>query len=388
MNLIATIKNNNGTVLSGKTIPFLVNGNLVGSAVTSTTGTATLPYTITQSSGTYTITAQYAQDTTYAASSNTNTLTVSHTPTRLVLNGSAMVNSDVDSVSPNDVKTASNTVNTGVTGYNGSKVDLTAELTDNANNPLSGQIIHFYINGVAINTVITNTQGIASIPYTITQSSGTYTIQAQYLQDSIYSPSNSTNTLTVPHTPTKLIVGSISSYYRNDVVLTAKLVNVNNLSLSGKSINFSVNGKYIGSASTNASGTATYNYVIQQTFGKYVISAQYLTTSVYAGTSSSNYLTVMHAPTKLVLNPASGLKGNKINLTAKLIDTHNNLPLHGETIYFSVNGVVVGSAITNSLGIATYVYTIKQNNGIYSTRAQFDQTSIYLGVTNSSTLKV
>lgn len=96
----------------------------------------------------------------------------------------------------------------------------------------------------------------------------------------------------------------------------------------------------------------------------------------------------MHAPTKLVLNPATGIRGSKVSLNAKLIDTHNNLPLNGETIYFSVNGVVVGSAKTNSLGIATYIYTIIQNNGIYPTSAQFKEISIYSGVTNSSTLKV
>jgi methionine-rich copper-binding protein CopC len=54
-----------------------VDGTVVGTAVTDVNGIATLPYTITQNFGTYTILAEFLQDNSiHASSSNTNTLNV------------------------------------------------------------------------------------------------------------------------------------------------------------------------------------------------------------------------------------------------------------------------------------------------------------------------
>ena len=64
-------------------------------------------------------------------------------------------------------------------------------------------------------------------------------------------------------------------------------------------------------------------------------------------------LNVPRTPTALVVNPASGFKGDIVNLVATLTDIHNNIPLAGQNIQFSVNGNIVGTALTNALGIAT-----------------------------------
>ena len=173
VNLIATLTDTQNNIpLEGKTIQFKINNTTVGTAITNTQGIATLPYTITENYGTYTILAQFLEDTIYTASSNTNILTVNHTPTALTVNSAS--------------------------GFKGNTVNLIATLTDTQNNiPLEGKTIQFKINNTTVGTAITNIQGIATLPYTITQNYGTYTILAQFLEDTIYTASSNTNILNV-----------------------------------------------------------------------------------------------------------------------------------------------------------------------------------------------
>ncbi len=81
--------------------------------------------------------------------------------------------------------------------------------------------------------------------------------------------------------------------------------------------------------------------------------------------------------TKLILNSLSGIKGEIINLNAKLTNLNNNQPLNGETINFLLNGYDIGSAITNSNGIAVLYYTLTGNPGNYQIFAIFNGDSDY-----------
>ena len=91
------------------------------------------------------------------------------------------------------------------------------------------------------------------------------------------------------------------------------------------------------------------------------------------GSTNTNTLTVNHTPTTITVNPVSGSKGDIVNLIATLTDTHNNVPIAGKSIQFSVNGNIVGTATTNTHGIATHTYTITQNPGTYTILAEFLQ---------------
>ena len=92
--------------------------------------------------------------------------------------------------------------------------------------------------------------------------------------------------------------------------------------------------------------------------------------------------------TEMVVNPVNGFKGELVDLTATLTDTFNNIPLAGKSIQFSVNGNIVGTAVTNAQGIATLTYTITQNTGTYRILGEFLQDTIYTGTSNTNTLKV
>ena len=93
-------------------------------------------------------------------------------------------------------------------------------------------------------------------------------------------------------------------------------------------------------------------------------------------------------PTMIVVKPVSGFKGDIVDLIVKLTDTHNNIPLAGQNVHFSVNGSSVGTATTNALGTATLQYTITQTQGVYTILANFLQDSTYTASSNTNTLKV
>ncbi len=191
------------------------------------------------------------------------------------------------------------------------------------------------MNGVpVVGPAVTDAQGIATIPYTI-QNIGTYTIFAEFLQDSIYAASNNTNNLVVSLTPTSLVVNSVNGFKEDKVDLIATLTDTHkNVPLGGKIVKFSVGGTEVGQGTTDASGKATYLYTITQSTNIYTILATFLGDTPYAATSSTNNLEVNHLPTSMTVNTARGFKGDIVDLTVKLSDIFNNVPLSDKNINF------------------------------------------------------
>ena len=87
------------------------------------------------------------------------------------------------------------------------------------------------------------------------------------------------------------------------------------VSLSNKTINFFVNGTLVGNAITNAAGTATLPYNINQGVGSYLILAQFAGDTLYNASSANNTLTVNIIPTNITVASKSGYYGDIVNLT-------------------------------------------------------------------------
>ena len=171
--LTDTAPGHNNKPLQGKTIHFTIQGDPnTYHTITNATGTATLQYTITQNTGPYTITTTHDTDQIYTGTTNTTTLTVKSTPTKIV-------------VSP-------------VSGYNHDIVSLTASFKDTIHNkPLENKIIQFFVNNNPEGFATTTSDGIATLSYTINLAAGNYTIFAKFSGDDIYTTSNGTNNLNV-----------------------------------------------------------------------------------------------------------------------------------------------------------------------------------------------
>lgn len=87
---------------------------------------------------------------------------------------------------------------------------------------------------------------------------------------------------------------------------------------------------------------------------------------------------------------ANGRRGQTVNLRAVLRENGTNAPIPNLTVEFKVQGVSVGSAVTNSSGEAILAYTIPLtlNIGFRPMTAEFAGNAQYSAVSSSSTLNV
>jgi predicted outer membrane repeat protein len=167
-NLTATLKDENGNPLSGKTVTFNVNGNAY-TAMTDLSGVATWSYGISETAGVYIISASFVDGKIYANSSGTGNLTVNTINTTITVNNA--------------------------TGVNGKTVNLIATLKDENGNPLSGKIVTFNVNGTDY-TATTDASGLAALSYKLTKT-GVYNIIASFSDGAVYANSTGSGNLTV-----------------------------------------------------------------------------------------------------------------------------------------------------------------------------------------------
>lgn len=351
-------------VMFNKTVNFKVNNVLVGSAVTNAQGIATFNYVAAIMPGTYQILAEFDATNEYNFSNGTNNLNVNYNPTTL-------------NVAPKS-------------GNHNGIVDLTATLRDTPNNLISGQTVYFSVNSNPVGSAVTNALGVATYQYTIDLDEGIYPINAEFLGDGGYNASSGLNNLTVSKTPTNITVDPVSGYYGDLVDLTATLTdNLHDVPINGRTVNFIVNNILIGSALTDLSGLATVsNYLISQNAGIYSIFAQFEGDNGFIASENSSSFVVNYIPISIVVEQVFGRTGDLVDLIATVTDLHNNLPVSGLNLNFTVNDNFVGSAATNASGVSTFPYAITLNQGSYVILAQFLQDYIFSGSTGTGTLIV
>ncbi|MFU2191302.1 Ig-like domain repeat protein, partial [Methanobacterium sp. MZD130B] len=369
VNLQATLTDTgHNRPLQNKEVNFKVNGNNIGSVFTNSQGIATLPYQIPLNTGNYPIVVTFTQDLIYLGTTNTTTLTVKSTPTKIT-------------ITPKE-------------GYWNDTIQITATLTDTHNNkPLQNKEIHFKINGNPIASIFTNTQGTATLPYQIPLNTGNYPIIVTFTTDQIYTGTTNTTTLTVKSTPTKITINPATGYWNDTITITATLTDTapghNNKPLQGKTIHFTIQGDpNTYHTITNATGTATLQYTITQNTGPYTITTTHDTDQIYTGTTNTTTLTVKSTPTKIVVSPVSGYNHDIVSLTASFKDTIHNKPLENKIIQFFVNNNPEGFATTTSDGIATLSYTINLAAGNYTIFAKFSGDDIYTTSNGTNNLNV
>ena len=164
-----------------------------------------------------------------------------------------------------------------------------------------GITVKFSSDGLGIITPITNaiTNGSANSTFT-GHSIGVSAVSAMVDDQTVI-----TN-VTIETTTIKINVNPRNGYKGDNVDLTAVLTDIYNIPVSGKTVKFSVNGKFVGTAITNAQGIATLSYKITQSNGIYSILALFMGDETYAGNSNTNNLTVNLTPTDLTVKNVTG----------------------------------------------------------------------------------
>jgi hypothetical protein len=325
--------------IDGETINFTLDGVSVGSAVTNSSGLASLAGVVTADAvGTDTdgIVATFAGDSSNAAApSASGNLVVSQAGTTLN--------------------------NVSGTAALGGTASLTATLSSSVtSDPISGETITFTLDGKSVGTATTNAQGVATLSgVTTTEGAGTDSggVVATFAGDTDYATTNTTGNLTVANSPSAIGNVSGTASYGGTAILTATFTSsTTSAGLEGQTINFTLDGNSVGTAVTNTSGVATLAAVVTSdavgTDANGIV-ASFAGNSNFAAASGTGNLVVSKAGTTLTSVSGTDTTGSTAILVATLDSSVTGSGIANETVTFSLDGTQVGTAVTNSSGVAT-----------------------------------
>ena len=152
---------------------------------------------------------------------------------------------------------------------------------------------------------------------------------------------------------TQLTVAAANGVLKGTASIQATLVS-NGTAVAGQVVRFTIKGHSVGKAVTDAQGLAVLPAANLKglkvgTYAKGVV-ATYNGTSSHNKSTAKGALTVSQFGTSLSGVSAFGSFGGSGTLTSTF--TSHNTPIAGQTINFSLNGKSVGTATTNSQGLA------------------------------------
>ncbi|MGC8638403.1 MAG: beta strand repeat-containing protein [Isosphaeraceae bacterium] len=281
------------------------------------------------------VTVQFAGDGNYVACNGVGDLTVS--PAATVLKGAA-----------------------GMAWY-GERATLSVTLSSSVTKLIiPGEVVSFSLNGKAVGSAVTNSQGMASLINVPTSlATGTYTgaITVQFAGDSNYASSNGSGALVINPTPTALIKIAATATYGGTATLTANLMSlVGGYPLSGEPVNFLLDGVKVGSAVTDSKGVATLSGVATSDLAgtdANAVAASFAGDTNYLTSNGQGDMVVGQAPTLLGSISGTSSFGGSATLKALLTSSVTSQGIAGELVSFTLDGTAVGTAVTDSNGEAT-----------------------------------
>jgi len=324
----------------------------IGSAVTNSLGAVSVSYLIPASAtqGTHTITASYGGNRNSETSSDSISLNI-------------LAETEINSFSA-----------APLSGLPGTEFTLSAKLVDAGGAAIEGEVIIFLDEtaSASIGSVVTSSFGIATIYYSTPDdiSVGEHSLAAKFEGNDNFFSSHSTATLTISEPPS-VIQTEINPFIASPspasagglTTLSATLINAENeLPISGKFIMFfNVTEQVsIGTALTNASGIATFEYTAPASAGNYIISAVH-----YADEDTNMSYTALGLrvliSTEIIFDANPSIVGiGSPTLLSATLQHADGTPLSGGSIVFSnsVTGEQLAVVLTDASGVATYSYTV------------------------------
>ena len=345
--LSAILKDESDSPLSGKIIEYYVNVEWIGSNNTDVNGFSSIAYTPFEASPPegWKIEARYGGDLSYSSSVDTATLVVNRLSTTLAL-----------SVEPTTL-----TIEQTIT--------MTATLKDENTKAIPGSNIDYYIKvedrWTKIGNATTDGDGKASLVWAST-TTGTFLVKANYTGSSRYLVGNSGPTImTVNRLATTLtLIMPTTAKIEQTIMMSATLEDENQKTIPTVTIEFYLLAgaleETVGTAKTNQNGVASIPYTTTNV-GTFQMKATYSESTEYLASSDSKGLIVNPFTTTLTLNVADNTRvGDPITLVVTLEDENKNA-LKGFSIEYYIQwGVTwssIGTAVTNSSGVATKDFT-------------------------------
>jgi Bacterial Ig-like domain (group 3) len=275
----AQLTSGGNPVTTSETVTFVL-GSGAGTETCSgstdtTTGIASCMITPNQQPGTYTLTATFAGDSTYAGSSTSTPFTILHEQTELAFTGASATNADF-----NDAATV--------------QVQLTTDGSPLANESVTISLGSGLTTETCV-TPVTGAGGIASCQITPNQQAGSYTITATFAGDSFYSSSSASATFTInkEETTTKFTVSSPTVIANgHPTTFSATLLEDGVTPILGRTITISLGSQSCPAGPTDATGSASCTIVLSQVLGPGTVTASFAGDAFYLPSSASESVIV------------------------------------------------------------------------------------------------
>lgn len=152
-----------------------------------------------------------------------------------------------------------------------------------------------------------------------------------------------------------ILTSTLRASYDDTTVVDVDLSGV----LTGATVKFYNGTTLLGTGITDLNGVATYTYTPSQ-LGNFTFHTVFEGTENFTNCTSNNVnITVINAPTSLVLQADKSILSHYDNdnctLTATLYD-NNNTPMEGLGVVFKNGDIILATITTDSGGVATYTY--------------------------------
>jgi hypothetical protein len=305
----------------------------------------------------------------------------------------------------------------------GQPVVFTATLMDNDNGGkgVSNQSLKFYkispgtrlgdTSRAYIGSGKTNSNGVASISYTLPQDSVISSISVSFAGDANYSPKNGTGIFTNTLKNSILQVTNIAGKWGKSVLLTSRLQETGpagNTNLPNRKISFSRESdtcdcpnaiiRFIGSGTTDANGIASISYTIPQDSVlssmkapqdsvAHTIKAEFAGDANYNPQSILGKLTVVRHVASLTVSSTTAVFGQPVVFSATLIDNDNSgNGISKQLIKLYLDKVYVNSGTTNASGVASISFTGPQDSVSHSITTSFAGDANYSSQSSTVTL--
>lgn len=255
-----------------------------------------------------------------------------------------------------------------IVGQLGQTVNLRSTLRRNDTGAfVAGQTIQFKVNGLTVGNGVTDSNGVATVPYTVPMNApvgGLFPITATFERTTSLNGSGAGSDLFIRKRDPQVVVTSLYVSDGQDVTLFARLQWVAGPEMvAGKSLDFYVRDVYRGSAVTDAQGLARLPFhVTGLPAGSNLIRVEFAGDAIYNPASANGAMRV-EPPTFLTLTvtPTLVREGRYTAMISATLRNSAGQPINAAEIEFFMNGQYFFSRNTSFNGQVSF--TIQFSSG-------------------------
>ncbi|KZX16302.1 putative outer membrane protein pmp12 precursor [Methanobrevibacter cuticularis] len=266
----------------------------------------------------------------------------------------------------------------------GQQVNLSATLTDDMGNTVTGQNITFVVNGTNIGS-ITATEGYANISYTVADPVGALTVSGNYAGHNGYGINllNGTLLIKLDTNSTINVSNSNSSKVGQSVNISGVLRDEKGNPVANAVLNVTVDGNVFTVTTNN---TGAWNLAYTPTHGGNIVVVNWAGNDTYFAFTNNTSFNVLKLAVNSTINVPSNVKvGKTITIDGVLVDENGN-PVANVPITVSVGGKVYSLKTDNS---GRWSLTYKPTHtGTVNTIVNYAGNDKYFSYNNTTTFNV